>query len=114
MPNEGHTASRSDWIEAFGQVYPALPGIAQIECPNCGHDDLRIAFTANHLRAERRGTVFFWCANCLEGIWFGRIEIPEGVHILPAELSDAEFRQHIPNFRVVPASAEEDEVLEEG
>jgi hypothetical protein len=80
-------------------VYQALPYESHVPCPNCGHDALRVAFVGD--QGESDGYAFFWCDNCLLGLPFSRVPIPEGVELLPRSMGPEELAEKVPKFTFV-------------
>ncbi len=111
MTSRDH-ASRQAWISAYLRVLDALPEPVHGPCPNCGHETLRIAFRGD--RDEPVGNVFFWCDTCLLGIAFGRVEIPEGVDVLPRGMQEQDLLRRVPNYALVPADLDDGVAIEEG
>jgi hypothetical protein len=93
-------ASTEEWFQAYEAVYRALPARASRPCPNCGHDDLHVAFTG--YADERVGWASFWCGHCLFGLHLSRVSIPEGVEILDIDLSPEQHAQKVPNYTIIP------------
>jgi hypothetical protein len=93
------TASADDWHEAYGRVYAALPGDAHVPCPNCGQDALHVAFTGP--TGGRVGFASFWCDNCRYGLHLSRATAPQGVELIPIELSADEHAKLVPDYTLV-------------
>ncbi|MEV4831050.1 hypothetical protein AB0K25_22365 [Micromonospora sp. NPDC049257] len=92
-------ASFDEWLDAYDVVYRALPAPSDLPCPNCGHQTLRLAFTAPP--GTRHGYASFWCDTCLEGIHLSRAPIPDGVTALSLDLPAGERTRGIPNYRLI-------------
>jgi hypothetical protein len=100
----GGSASRDDWLHAYESAYYALPRNAHIPCPNCGEDALRLAFIGDE--GEPIGYVFFWCDHCLLGLHLDRVDIPQGVDVLPRDVTPAELAERVPAFSFVMPDAD--------
>lgn len=87
------------WLDAYGEVYDAIPAEAGVACPNCGHRTLRLVFTGDLDRAI--GYAHFWCDTCLQGIGISRAPIPDGAAVRDIRLPQAEREPPIPNFSLV-------------
>ncbi|MFJ8689502.1 hypothetical protein [Micromonospora wenchangensis] len=92
-------ASFDDWLDAYDVMYRALPASSELPCPNCGHQTLRLVFTAPP--GTRHGYAAFWCDTCLEGIHLSRAPIPDGVSVLSLDLPAEKRNRGIPNYRLV-------------
>lgn len=95
------------WQQAYGDVYDALPGRAEVACPNCGHDTLHLEFVGDP--DERIGYAEFWCANCHFGIHISRTDVPAGTPMHFFSTPEAELSKIIPNFTVVYPPPDDDE-----
>ncbi|WP_433301478.1 hypothetical protein ACQP2F_06210 [Actinoplanes sp. CA-030573] len=93
-------ATFDEWDAAYQQVYAALPGDADIACPDCGQHTLRLVYTRDPGRDSGYG--HFWCDACLIGIGLCRAIIPDGAIVQDARLPAEERLPRVPNFRLVP------------
>lgn len=102
------TGSEEEWYRAYEVVYRALPDDPHphVPCPNCGHDALRVAFTGP--RGGRVGFVSFWCDNCLHGVHYSRATAPDGVDVIPIDLSEEEHARYVPNYTFVLEDEDDD------
>ena len=98
---EIHKASWKDWLDAYEQVYEALPSESHVLCPRCGQDTLRLVFTGND-NSQRTGYASFWCDSCLFGIHLSRCLVPEGVPILSIDLPREDRAIIVPNYTIIP------------
>jgi hypothetical protein len=92
-------ATYDDWLEAYSDVYDAIPRDAGRTCPNCGHRALRLVFTGDLERAVGYG--HFWCDNCLQGVGISRAPIPAGAVVQNIHLPRDQREPKIPNFTLV-------------
>jgi hypothetical protein len=107
---ERQSATYERWLDTYMKLYDALPDDAlpddaQVPCPNCGQRRLRLVFTG-------RGDVGYasmWCDACLWGIAVSRVSIPAGGTVLDRDLTDAERRRTVPNFRIVQPGDDDDD-----
>jgi hypothetical protein len=83
------------WYQVFDEIRAAWPESIEVRCPNCERGRVRIAYVASDSQA-RVGTAFVWCDACRQGIWLGRVGIPEGVDAVPFDASDDEVETVIP------------------
>jgi hypothetical protein len=94
------TASWGAWVAVYEQHCKALPERdAHAECPNCGSDELRLAFTGQP--EKRTGYAAFWCDGCLVGIHLSRRAVPDGV---PMESLDTPVERRavrVPNYTLL-------------
>ena len=93
------TATLEDWEDAWDAVYDAIPGDADVACPNCGHRTLRLVFTGD--LDEDFGWGSFWCDTCLQGLHICRSIIPDGAIVRDIHLPREEQLPRIPNFQLV-------------
>ncbi|MFI5891005.1 hypothetical protein ACIA5D_12925 [Actinoplanes sp. NPDC051513] len=93
------TATYEDWLDVYDVVYDAVPGNADVACPNCGHHTLRLVFTADPDRDVGYGS--FWCDTCLLGVGLSRVVIPDGAIVRDRRLPPEERVPKVPNFRLV-------------
>jgi hypothetical protein len=93
-------ASWNAWFQAYDAVYRQLPGDAHVPCPNCGQDALHTVFVGD--AEEGSGYAFFWCGNCMFGIPLSRVPLPDGVPVLPRNMTPEKLATHVPDFKFVP------------
>lgn len=105
-PGENH-AGWAEWLAAYERVYAALPGTADVPCPNCGAATLDLVFTGPP--EGRVGYGAFWCADCLYGLGLCRCPVPDGVPLHSFDDAPDKRRARIPNFRLVPVDPDDDE-----
>jgi hypothetical protein len=84
------------WINAIGDIRTNTPNA---KCPSCSNIGLSYQFIGD--RKTKIGYVFVWCENCMKGIHISRTEIPEGVKVLPFDVSKEELRQFVPEFEII-------------
>jgi hypothetical protein len=92
-------ATFDDWLDAYEEVYEAIPGDAGVACPHCGSRTLRLVFTGDIEDAVGFG--HFWCDTCLLGIGISRVPLPAGAIVQDIHLPTAERLPKIPNFKLV-------------
>jgi hypothetical protein len=83
------------WYQVFNDLRAAWPKVIDMPCPRCGRGRARIAYVANDPEG-RTGTAFVWCDECRQGIWLGRVGIPDGADVVPFDASDDEVEAVIP------------------
>jgi hypothetical protein len=93
------TATYDQWLAAYSDVYDAVPGVADVACPNCGHRTLRLVFTGDIDRGVGYG--HFWCDTCLKGIGISRAPLPIGATVQDIHLPREDREPKIPNFQLV-------------
>lgn len=92
-------ASYRNWRRAYADAYEALPERPEIECPNCGHTELRLEFVASE--KDRIGYGMFWCEFCLVGIRISRTWVPTGVKFHPLGTPQEVMRTIVPEYTTV-------------
>lgn len=107
MKNPDNTTRWRDWLSAYEVAYEGLPEKMSIPCPNCGSDTLNLAFTG--LPRDRVGYGSFWCSTCMFGIHLSRCPVPDGVPMDSIYTPPEERMTHIPNYKLVPPDADDDE-----
>ena len=88
------------WLEAYGDVYEALPSKAHVACPRCGADALRLEFVGD--ATDRNAYAAFWCDNCMHGIHISRVSVPPGIRVLPIDEPWESRGEIIPDYRAWP------------
>lgn len=84
----------------YGQCYAALPDrAADAKCPNCGSDELRLAFTGQP--EQRRGYASFWCDGCLVGIHLSRCPVPDGVPMESLDTPVGQRAVRVPDYTLL-------------
>lgn len=94
------------WVDAYEQVYRALPARSVVVCPSCGDGFVRVSFTGDD--QDRVAYASVWCDSCLNGILISRTRAPVGVPMIPPGLPAEERRLLIPNYRIIPPEPNED------
>ncbi|WP_433347856.1 hypothetical protein [Micromonospora sp. CA-111912] len=93
------------WMDAFEELYQALPARKRVVCPTNGDGEVRLAFTGS---SSGSGTALVWCDTCMTGIFLHRTRVPAGVTPLAPEK-----RRRVPNFRIIaPDAGSDDEDVE--
>ncbi|WP_433688997.1 hypothetical protein ACQP0I_13850 [Micromonospora carbonacea] len=92
-------ATFDEWLDAYDIVYRTLPATSDLQCPNCAHRTLRLAFTGPP--GAGYGYASFWCDTCLEGIHLSRVVIPERTPARSLEAPAEERGWDIPNYRLI-------------
>lgn len=89
-------SSFTSWINATKKI--AFDS-ERCVCPNCGHRGLKVQFVGD--REMMIGHAYVWCRQCLEGIHVSRVEIPQGVRMLPMNVTQEELMKYVPRYHVV-------------
>jgi hypothetical protein len=92
-------SSFEQWLDAYGDVYEALPARAHISCPRCGADCLRLEFVGD--AEERIAYAAFWCDNCRYGIHISRVSVPYGVTVRSIDEPWESRSQIIPDYTII-------------
>jgi hypothetical protein len=87
------------WLDAYGDVYEALPERAHISCPQCGADCLRLEFVGDP--EERTAYAAFWCDNCKYGIHISRVSVPLGLAVHPIDEPWESRSEIIPDYTII-------------
>jgi hypothetical protein len=74
-----------------------LPGKADVRCPICGSDKLRLVFVGD--LESRLSYAYFWCEENLHGITISRTYAPEGAELLDRRLAWEEL--NIPEYTII-------------
>lgn len=91
-------ATFDEWLDAYDLVYTEVPARPSTPCPNCGHVELALVFTAKI--DDRIGYAHLWCNHCLEGIVVSRSAIPVGAIVQDGQRPPEERVPTIPNYRL--------------
>lgn len=91
-------ATFEDWLDAYHDIYRALPAEPSLPCPNCRRRTLRIVFTGP--RGGDIGYASLWCDSCLEGTHICRAVIPPGVAARDIRRAQGQPFPRIPNYRL--------------
>jgi len=68
-------------------------------CPNCGKSAINFQFVGDintHI-----GHLYLWCNSCFHGIHVSRVQIPNGVNVLPYDISVEELSKIVPKYKLV-------------
>lgn len=104
-------SSFEQWLDAYGDVYQALPARTHISCPHCGADCLRLEFVGDP--AERIAYAAFWCENCKYGIHISRVSVPPGITVHPIDEPWESRNQIIPDYTVIVPPPDENDDAED-
>jgi hypothetical protein len=78
------------------------------ECPRCNARRLDFQYVGD--LESRLGYLDVWCCNCKRGTHISRVEVPEGVDMLPMGSSADVLRRRIPAY--LPVEIEEEAASE--
>ena len=89
------------WIHTSKILIEELPNSTSCNCPNCGSSSVQYQYVGDSI--NHIGYLDIWCSDCLNGIHFSRVKIPDRVNILPFNNS-GQIGERIPNFSHVSLS----------
>lgn len=92
-------ATFDQWMDVYALAYDAIPDRPTMACPNCGHHEVNLVFTAKI--DGHTGWASLWCGHCLEGTHLSRVPIPAGAVVRDGNQPLADQLPAVPDYRLV-------------
>ncbi|WP_139116997.1 hypothetical protein [Candidatus Thiodiazotropha endoloripes] len=84
------------WVDATKDIANRSE---ECKCPECGHKGLEFQYVGD--KERNLGHVYIWCNSCKHGIHISRTRIPDGVDLLPMNVSAEEIEKRVPKYELV-------------
>lgn len=85
-----------DWLK----IIPNFNGSKEeLHCPNCNAITVSYQFVGDS--KSMIGHLYLWCNSCFHGIHVSRVNIPNGVEILPFDVSEEILNKKVPKYKLI-------------
>jgi hypothetical protein len=84
-----------DWLKIISK----FDGKEELTCPDCRAMSINYQFVGDC--KTMIGHLYLWCNSCLHGIHISRVIIPNGVEVLPFDVSEKILSKKVPKYKLI-------------